>query len=75
MAGMNHIYFTIFILNYTELVLLFFFFVELESGMVMYDVLSGKEIFVQCPVLCVACDNARALEICHHLGSTAKHFC
>ena len=43
--------------------------------MTMYDVLSGKEIFVQCPVLCVACDNARASEICHHLGSAAKHFC
>ena len=41
----------------------------------MYDVLSGKDIFVQCPILCVACDNARALEICHHLGSTARHFC
>ncbi|CAB4016525.1 Hypothetical predicted protein [Paramuricea clavata] len=48
---------------------------ELESGMMMYDVLSGNEIFVQCPILCVACDNPRASEICHHLGSTAKHFC
>lgn len=51
------------------------FYIELESGMMMYDVLSGNEIFVQCPILCVACDNPRASEICHHLGSTARHFC
>ncbi|CAB3984659.1 Hypothetical predicted protein [Paramuricea clavata] len=33
------------------------------------------EIFVQCPILCVSCDNPKASEICHHLGSTARHFC
>ena len=43
--------------------------------MVMYDSFIQAEIFVQCPVLCVTCDNPKASEICHHLGSTARHFC
>ncbi|CAB4028647.1 Hypothetical predicted protein, partial [Paramuricea clavata] len=48
---------------------------ELETGMVMYDSFTQAEIFVQCPILCVLCDNPKASEICHHLGSTAQHFC
>ena len=41
----------------------------------MYDTLTKKEVFVQCPVLCVVCDNPRASEFTHHLGSSALHFC
>ncbi len=41
----------------------------------MYDTLTKKEVFVQCPILCVVCDNPRASEIAHHLGSSAIHFC
>ena len=42
----------------------------------MFDhALLKKEIFVQCPVLCITCDNPKASEICHHLGSSARHFC
>lgn len=43
--------------------------------MAMYDSFTQTEVFVQCPVLCVTCDNPKASEICHHLGSTARHFC
>ena len=48
---------------------------ELETGMVMFDAMTKKEIFVQCPVLCITCDNPKPSEICHHLSSSALHFC
>jgi hypothetical protein len=51
------------------------FSTELEDGIVMYDALTKKEMFVQCPILCVACDNPRASEFTHHLGCSARHFC
>ena len=41
----------------------------------MYDSFSKPETFVQCPILCVSCDNPKASEICPQLGSTARHFC
>ena len=50
-------------------------YTELEEGIVMYDALTKKDVFVQCPILCVVCDNPRASEITHHLGSSAIHFC
>ena len=51
------------------------FCLELETGLVMFDAMTKKQIFVQCPVLCITCDNPKASEICHHLGSSALHFC
>ncbi|XP_028417046.1 uncharacterized protein LOC114541311 isoform X2 [Dendronephthya gigantea] len=47
----------------------------LEQGMLMYDASNDCQVFVQCPVLIVACDNPRASEFAHHMGSSAKHFC
>ena len=37
--------------------------------------MTGGEVLVQCPVLLVACDNPRASEFAHHMGSSALHFC
>ena len=50
-------------------------FAGLEEGMVMYDAMNDCQVFVQCPVLFVACDNPRASEFAHHMGSSANHFC
>ena len=41
----------------------------------MFDINSNCDVFVQCPVLFVACDNPRASEFCHHMGSSATYFC
>ena len=41
----------------------------------MYDASTRGNVFVQCPVLCVVCDNPRASEVSHHLGSSANLFC
>ncbi|CAB4010556.1 Hypothetical predicted protein [Paramuricea clavata] len=48
---------------------------NLEEGMLMYDAKDDQQVFVQCPVLLVACDNPRASEFAHHMGSSATHFC
>ncbi len=53
----------------------FLFTSALEEGMLMFDVISNCNVFVQCPVLFVACDNPRASEFCHHMGSSAIYFC
>ena len=37
--------------------------------------LPKKKKFVQCPILCVSCDNPRASEFTHHLGCSARNFC
>ena len=48
---------------------------ELEQGIIMYDAVTKKEVFVQCPILCIVCDNPRTSEVAHHMGSSANHFC
>ena len=47
----------------------------LKDRIPMFDVNSKCDVFVQCPVLFVACDNPRASEFCHHMGSSANFFC
>ena len=47
----------------------------LENGVKMYDAYLGKEVYVLAPVLCVLCDNVRASELLHHLGSKAVRLC
>jgi hypothetical protein len=47
--------------------LTFISFSALEEGVVTYDATSDWEVFVQCPILLVACDNPRAFV--HHMFS------
>ena len=39
--------------NTAKLSFINIFYLELETGMAMYDSLTQAEIFVQCPVLCM----------------------
>ena len=48
---------------------------KVEDGVEMFDAKLGKNVLVIAPLLCFLCDNARASEICSHLGSTASKFC
>ena len=58
-----------------RLIYIFVFIAALEKGIVMYDARSKSDVFVQCPVLFVACDNPRASEFCRHMGSSTIYFC
>ncbi len=53
----------------------FRFTLALEEGMLIFHIISNFDVFGQCPVLFVACDNPRASELCHHMGSSAIYFC
>ena len=46
-----------------------------ESGIVVYDALLKKDVFLLPKPLLFMCDNPRASEITCHLGSTAIKFC
>ena len=48
---------------------------ELERGIVCFDVSLGKNIYVLSPIICALCDNARASELVNHLGSCALKYC
>lgn len=51
------------------------YILALEDGMPMFDINSNCDVFIQCPILFVGCDNPRASEFCHHMGSSATYFC
>ena len=48
---------------------------QLENGVVLYDALTAKDVFVVAPVMCALCDNVRASELLNHLGSKANKLC
>ena len=44
-------------------------------GVVLYDALTVKDVFVVALVMCALCDNVRASELLNHLGSKANKLC
>ena len=48
---------------------------KLESGVRMFDVVSGKSVFVFAPVMFLTGDNPMTSDLCNHQGSTANKYC
>ena len=47
----------------------------LEDGLVMFDSMLGKDVFVAAPVLAILADNPRHSVLLSHLGSRANLYC